>query len=142
MLLSSFNILAASVAPATSGSEWWWFFFGMSGNVIFGSRFFIQWIHSERHGESRIPTIFWWFSVLGTMVLFTYFLHRREWVALWGNGPQLIPYTRNLILVYRKKRRDAEAAQQAASVVQPPPVAQPVPVQPADSIKPPVVQSV
>src|SRR5438105_7626307 len=92
------TILFAAVAPATSGSEWWWFIFGMSGNLIFGSRFFIQWIHSERHGESRIPTIFWWFSVLGTLVLFTYFLHRREWVALWGNGPQLIPYTRNLIL--------------------------------------------
>lgn len=106
------GMLAASVAPATSGSEWWWFVFGMCGNVIFGSRFFIQWIHSERHGESRIPTIFWWFSVFGTMVLFTYFLHRREWVAICGNGPQLIPYTRNLMLVYRKKRKDREALEQ------------------------------
>src|SRR3954470_18362939 len=136
MLLPALNMFAAAVAPASSRSEWWWFFFGMSGNVIFGSRFFIQWIHSERHGESRIPTIFWWFSVLGTMVLFTYFLHRREWVALWGNGPQLIPYTRNLILVYRKKRRDADAAQQA--LMDQPPTTPPAAAPP----KPPVVQSV
>ena len=113
------QLLAASIAPATSGSEWWWFVFGMCGNVIFGSRFFIQWIHSERYGESRIPTIFWWFSVFGTMVLFTYFLHRREWVAICGNGPQLIPYTRNLMLVYRKKRKDREAEARGFTVIVP-----------------------
>ncbi len=141
MLFSALNIVAAA-SPATSGSEWWWFIFGMSGNVIFGSRFFIQWIHSERHGESRIPTIFWWFSVLGTLVLFTYFLHRREWVALWGNGPQLIPYTRNLILVYRKKRKDAEAAQHVSAVDPSAPAPQPTAPQPAQIPKPPVVQSV
>ena len=88
--------------------------------------FFIQWIHSERHGESRIPTIFWWFSIFGTLVLFTYFLHRREWVAIFGNGPQLIPYTRNLMLVYRKKRKDREALARGFEVVNP---------VPADSLK-------
>ena len=102
MHISVPNCLAVTAGRA----EYAWFAFGMLGNVIFGSRFFIQWLYSEKHQESKVPTIFWWISIAGTCVLFTYFLHKREWVALWGNGPQLIPYTRNLMLIYRKKKQD------------------------------------
>jgi lipid-A-disaccharide synthase-like uncharacterized protein len=97
-----------ATAPLTFG-EWAWFIFGMTGNVVFGSRFFIQWLHSERHKESRVPEIFWWLSVVGTLILFVYFLHKHEWVGLAGNCPNIIPYTRNLVLIYRKKRHDAKA---------------------------------
>ena len=49
-------------------------------------------------------------SIVGTLMSAAYFLHKHQWVALLGNGPQLIPYTRNLILIYRKKREDAANA--------------------------------
>src|SRR4051794_24957377 len=104
----SFSV-PCSLAVALKPEEIAWVSFGMLGNVIFGSRFFIQWLYSEKHQESKVPTIFWWISIAGTCILFTYFLHKREWVALWGNGPQLIPYTRNLILIYRKKRQNPDA---------------------------------
>jgi lipid-A-disaccharide synthase-like uncharacterized protein len=83
--------------------EWLWLIVGISGSGIFGIRFFIQWMHSEKHKESRIPISFWWLSVAGTLMAASYFIHKQQWVALLGNGPQLIPYTRNLILIYRKR---------------------------------------
>jgi lipid-A-disaccharide synthase-like uncharacterized protein len=86
-----------------SPAEWLWLILGVSGSGIFGIRFFIQWMHSERHKESRIPVSFWWLSVAGTIMAASYFIHKHQWVALLGNGPQLIPYARNLVLIYRKK---------------------------------------
>jgi lipid-A-disaccharide synthase-like uncharacterized protein len=86
-----------------SALDWALLGVGIGGQAIFGGRFFIQWMHSEKHKESRIPNSFWWMSIIGVLMTATYFLHRRQWVALLGNGPQLIPYTRNLILIYRKK---------------------------------------
>ena len=89
--------------------EWAWLVVGLGGSAIFGFRFFLQWLHSERHKESRIPVSFWWLSVLGTLMAASYFIHKQQWVALLGNGPQLVPYTRNLVLIYRKKKTTPEA---------------------------------
>jgi len=86
--------------------EWIWVVVGVAGQAVFGLRFFFQWLHSEKHKESRIPISFWWFSIAGTLLGASYFIHKHQWVALIGNGPQLIPYTRNLILIYRKKALD------------------------------------
>src|ERR1700690_1440013 len=83
--------------------EWIWLVVGLSGSGIFGVRFFLQWMHSEKHKESRIPVSFWWLSVAGTIMAASYFIHKQQWVALLGNGPQLVPYLRNLVLIYRKK---------------------------------------
>jgi lipid-A-disaccharide synthase-like uncharacterized protein len=94
--------------------EWAWLLLGLSGSGIFGFRFFLQWLHSERHKESRIPISFWWLSVAGTLMAASYFIHKQQWVALLGNGPQLVPYTRNLVLIYRKKA-ETEAAAGASS---------------------------
>lgn len=90
-----------------TGGKWFWLIFGLTGNLIFASRFFIQWIHSERKGESQIPESFWWQSTLGTLILFVYFLHDASVVGMLGNGPQLVPYVRNIMLIEKKKKRDA-----------------------------------
>jgi lipid-A-disaccharide synthase-like uncharacterized protein len=94
--------------------QWTWLAVGLSGQAVFGFRFFLQWMHSERHGESRIPLSFWWMSVVGTLMSAAYFMYKHQYVALLGNGPQLIPYIRNLVLVYRKQRTDAEAIARGA----------------------------
>jgi lipid-A-disaccharide synthase-like uncharacterized protein len=81
-----------------------WLVFGFCGNAAFFTRFLVQWVHSERAGESRIPEIFWWQSIVGTLILLTYFVHRRDPVGMLGYVVNVVPYTRNLVLVYRKKR--------------------------------------
>ena len=36
-----------------------WLAFGLLGNATFASRFLVQWIASERAGESVVPEVFW-----------------------------------------------------------------------------------
>src|SRR3954469_4531942 len=87
-----------------------WLIFGFCGNACFFTRFLVQWIHSERAKESKIPVMFWWQSIAGTIILLIYFLHRRDPVGILGYVVNIIPYSRNLMLIYRKGRPKAEAA--------------------------------
>jgi lipid-A-disaccharide synthase-like uncharacterized protein len=80
-----------------------WVIFGFTGQVVFGMRFFVQWIHSERHGESKVPEAFWWLSIVGSLINLIYFIHRRDPVGMLGYILNLIPYVRNLMLIYKKK---------------------------------------
>jgi len=84
-----------------------WKIIGFSGIGIFGTRFVVQWIYSEKHKESRIPVIFWWQSLVGTLLCLAYFLRQQDSVGIAGYLFNIIPYSRNLVLVYRKKRQDA-----------------------------------
>ncbi|MGR3317419.1 MAG: lipid-A-disaccharide synthase N-terminal domain-containing protein, partial [Candidatus Anammoxibacter sp.] len=46
-----------------------WVTIGFIGQFIFGSRFVVQWIASERKKESFIPMTFWYLSILGSIIL-------------------------------------------------------------------------
>ncbi len=87
---------------------WAWLALGLCGNACFFTRFLVQWLYSEMHRESRIPVIFWWQSIAGTLILLVYFLHRKDPVGILGYVVNIVPYTRNVVLVYRKRRREAE----------------------------------
>ena len=75
-----------------------WYVIGFLGQIMFGSRFFVQWIVSERARRVIIPRMFWYLSLLGGAALFAYALHRRDPVFAVGQGPGLVVYARNLIL--------------------------------------------
>ena len=84
------------------GIEWhFWAAIGWLGNAIFSTRFFVQWYATERRKQVTIPTAFWWLSLLGSLSLFAYALHRRDPVFIVANGVSWIPYVRNLIIHYR-----------------------------------------
>jgi lipid-A-disaccharide synthase-like uncharacterized protein len=83
---------------------WLWKAIGFAGIGVFGTRFIVQWVYSEKLKESKIPTIFWWQSLLGTFLCLAYFLRQQDSVGVAGYVLNVIPYSRNLILVYRKKR--------------------------------------
>ena len=42
---------------------------GLIGNAIFSMRFLVQWLASERQGESFIPVSFWYWSIAGSMIM-------------------------------------------------------------------------
>jgi lipid-A-disaccharide synthase-like uncharacterized protein len=88
---------------------WLWKCIGFAGIGTFGTRFLVQWLYSEKHKESKIPPIFWWQSLIGTMLCLAYFVRQQDSVGIAGYVLNVIPYTRNLMLVYSKKRRDREA---------------------------------
>lgn len=81
-----------------------WVVLGFLGQFLFGSRFFVQWIVSERRGESIIPEIFWYLSMAGSAILLTYAIYRRDPVFIMGQCSGLFIYARNIMLIYKKKR--------------------------------------
>ena len=87
-----------------------WVILGFIGQSMFGSRFFVQWIISEKRGESVIPEIFWYLSMGGSAILLTYAIYRRDPVFIMGQCSGLFVYIRNVMLIYKKKRVLATAA--------------------------------
>ena len=81
-----------------------WVIIGFIGQALFGARFIIQWIVSEKRGESTIPLAFWYCSIGGSIVLLTYAIHREDPVFIVGQSLGSIIYIRNLILIDKKKK--------------------------------------
>ena len=76
---------------------------GLPAQLIFFSRFLVQWIVSEKHGKSVMPVSFWYLSIGGSVGLFTYGILRGEPVLVIGQAIGSIVYIRNLILIAREK---------------------------------------
>ena len=76
-----------------------WVAVGMLGQGIFGSRFLVQWLASERRKRSVIPIAFWYLSIGGSLVLLSYAIHRRDPVFIMGECGGVLIYVRNLILL-------------------------------------------
>lgn len=80
-----------------------WIVIGLAGQLLFFARFIVQWVHSERQGESVIPVHFWYWSIGGAIILLAYALHRRDIVFSIGQGLALLIYVRNLMLIHKKR---------------------------------------
>jgi lipid-A-disaccharide synthase-like uncharacterized protein len=83
----------------TSSADLVWLGIGLLGQCLFMMRFIVQWIHSERHGQSLIPVSFWYLSLLGGMIVLAYGVHKLDPVIILGQLPGTIVYTRNLMLL-------------------------------------------
>ena len=81
-----------------------WNSFGFLGGAIFGIRFLIQWLTSEKQGHSVIPIAFWYCSLIGGLLTFTYIVHQQEWPLLLGATLPLPIYARNIWMIYRDRR--------------------------------------
>jgi len=79
-----------------------WLTFGFLGQAIFGARFLVQWIASERRKESIIPLAFWYFSIAGGLVLLVYAIAIGSLPFVLGQGAGLAVYFRNLHLIRKK----------------------------------------
>ena len=66
-------------------------------------RFLIQWIASEIKKKSVIPNAFWYFSLVGGVLLLAYAIYRKDPVFIFGMASGLLVYTRNLMLIKREK---------------------------------------
>ncbi|MBW3565079.1 MAG: lipid-A-disaccharide synthase N-terminal domain-containing protein [Acidobacteria bacterium] len=86
-------------------AEWdIWVAIGFLGQLCFSARFLIQWVSSERERKSVIPIYFWYFSLIGGMILAVYAFHRRDPVFLLGQSMGILIYVRNLMLIHRARR--------------------------------------
>ena len=76
-----------------------WFAVGLVGQILFGSRFVLQWLASERARRSIVPKHFWLLSIAGSIVLLAYAIYRRDPIFILGQGAGLLIYARNLVLL-------------------------------------------
>ncbi len=87
-----------------------WIVFGFLGQFLFGMRFVIQWIASERRKRSHVPIAFWYFSLGGGLILLVYAIYRKDPVFIVGQAMGLFIYIRNLMLIAQHKRLNEEVA--------------------------------
>ena len=79
---------------------------GFIGQGLFASRFIVQWIYSEKKGESHIPIIFWYLSIFGGIGLLIYAIFRKDPVIILGQSFGIFIYLRNLYLIYKRKNEE------------------------------------
>ena len=78
-----------------------WKIVGLAGSLVFGLRFLIQWIASERAHKSVIPFGFWECSALGSLLMFSYFaIYQHDSVGVLSTAMPLPIYFRNLYFRY------------------------------------------
>lgn len=51
----------------------WWKLIGYTGALMFGLRWVVQFIASKRTGKPVIPRVFWYMSVVGSLMTLGYF---------------------------------------------------------------------
>lgn len=102
---SSFIQSLMDWAKVTNNWELGLVVFGIAAQAIFFGRWLVQWIASERKGESHMPDLFWWLSLVGASMLFVYFILRGEPVGVLGQSVGWIVYSRNLYLIKRQRKQ-------------------------------------
>lgn len=90
------------------GIEWHvWKVVGWLGNVTFFSRFLVQWYVTERQKRVVIPVAFWWLSLSGSLLLFSYAaFYQHDSVFIFAYAFTWIPYIRNLVIHHRHLRAE------------------------------------
>ena len=83
-----------------------WLAVGLLGQLMFTARFIVQWIASERAGQSVMPVAFWYLSIVGGLIVLAYGVHKLDLVIILGQLPGVVVYSRNLWLIHKGKNAD------------------------------------
>jgi lipid-A-disaccharide synthase-like uncharacterized protein len=76
-----------------------WLGIGFLGQLLFTGRMLVQWLASEKKGKSVVPPLFWWMSLIGSLLLLAYFLWRRDPIGLLGQAFGSFIYLRNILWI-------------------------------------------
>lgn len=87
-----------------TGGANFWTFFGLTANLLFASRFALQWYVSEKLKRSVIPVQFWYLSIAGSVMMLIYAIYIGKLPLILGFLFPTIIYIRNLMLIRRQKR--------------------------------------
>ncbi len=102
------------------GQEWtWWSAVGWLGNLIFTTRFFVQWYYTEKRKQVVVPESFWWLSLTGSLMLLAYAIFSpHSLVFIVSYAFAWIPYMRNIVI--HRRHALAQLACPSCSAVCPP----------------------
>lgn len=76
-----------------------WTAVGFLGAAIFGSRFLLQWLQSEKEKKLVVPWYFWHLSFWGSVLNLLYFLHLDKAPLILGNCFLPFLYGRNILFL-------------------------------------------
>jgi lipid-A-disaccharide synthase-like uncharacterized protein len=93
------------------GIDWnVWKVVGWLGNAVFFSRFLVQWYATEKRRQVVIPQAFWWLSLVGSLTLLCYSIHKKDSVFIFAYAFTWIPYIRSLMIHRRHKEAHSDCA--------------------------------
>jgi lipid-A-disaccharide synthase-like uncharacterized protein len=75
-----------------------WVLTGMTGQLVFGARFVVQWLASEKEKRVVVPVAFWWLSIGGGVVTLAYAVHNQDPPFMIAQAAGLVMYVRNLAI--------------------------------------------
>ncbi|MGE5606656.1 MAG: lipid-A-disaccharide synthase N-terminal domain-containing protein [Bacteroidota bacterium] len=81
-----------------------WIIFGFVGQAVFSLRFIVQWVASEKEKKSVVPVMFWYLSIVGSIILLIYSIYRKDPVFILGQLTGAFIYFRNLVLIKNQKQ--------------------------------------
>ncbi len=87
-----------------------WKIIGLTGALMFGGRWLVQFIASKRAGKPVIPRFFWYMSIVGSLMTLSYFIFSSKQDAV-GVVQNLFPaftacYSLYLDIKHRGWHRD------------------------------------
>jgi len=82
-----------------------WATIALFGQVLFGSRFILQWLASEYRHKSHVPISFWYLSIAGSLILLSYSIHIKNPIFMLSFSLNTLIYLRNLHLLYLESRK-------------------------------------
>lgn len=92
-----------------------WLAVGFGAQILFSSRFLIQWLASERAGRSIIPFSFWFLSLGGGLLLLSYAIWRKDPVFILGQSTGVFIYSRNIYMIIRERKKGKKTDSESAS---------------------------
>ena len=96
------NVIDTDVLFRNEAIPVWLLWLGIISQVVFTLRFVYQWLYSEYKKTSSLPLGFWLLSLVGSGLILTYAIFRRDPVLFIGHLLGSVIYVRNLILLHRE----------------------------------------
>jgi lipid-A-disaccharide synthase-like uncharacterized protein len=88
-------------------SPLWIYCIGLSAQIFYFGRIFVQWYLSEKNKTVESPTLYWVFSTIGSMIMFLYGCLRNDFAIIFGEFITFYIYMWNINAkgLYRKLPR-------------------------------------
>jgi len=97
----SMDAVTLAFVRSTAPGRFFWLLLGFGGQICFSLRFIIQWLASERAGRSTVPRAFWYYSLVGGLMILGYAVYTRDPVFIMAYVLNAFIYVRNLMLIRR-----------------------------------------
>lgn len=65
-------------------SPFWIYCIGLSAQIFYFGRIFVQWYLSEKNKKVESPALYWVFSTIGSMIMFLYGCLRNDFAIIFG----------------------------------------------------------